>query len=914
MSINKKVKIGDIEAARDVIMGDQTNVTADLTRLEDRLEQIITLLRQPGTSIQINGDVSDAVVLIGGGNSLQISKAELEGLSALQSSANSNGRREQIYLTSLLLRDTYAPWERLYVPLTGNMLVRQAVEDLPVRYCEFIVPVDTQVGQGQLIMRPLKDITEAMQSHAAFIILGAPGAGKTTTLQKIAFDMGRAYLQKSSSRVPLFVRLSEQRERDPYDFLQAEWERNIGTPFEPALHGSQILILADGVNEIPRENRAARLKEWGNFNTDHRGGNLLIFSGRVLDYENELGLPRVLVEPLEKGQIIDFLERHKADGLVAMLHEHAGRLMEIAKIPLNLLVLATLYKIDPAQSFTNLGKLFKAFSDSLFNRERLNHPEKMPMEAMRSALGQMAFSMQEQGEGLTFALETAQKALPLTLVIKGETIAIDPARLFHFARGATILDPNTDTDVRFRHQVLQEYFAALELQRRFDIGEDLSRLWRARRTMEEMPATAVGDWDPLPEPPSTGWEVTTILACGLSRAPEKLIEAVRLANPVLAGRCLDEAGIARPEGMAKSVRADLLANLYDPKIHLRARLQAGYTLGRIGDPRFAPQEVNGVKLILPQMLEVPAGEYIIGSNKGEKDSYDDEYPQQTVKLPAFSIGKWPVTNAEYAYFMAGGGYENEAYWEGDLAKCWLKGEDVAGGQLTSAMNNWKIVHPLPDIKQALLQTGSFSPTEADSYARLFGLDEDAYKAKISKSFGQKSRTQPHYWNDTQYNNPSQPVVGITWFEARAYCAWLSSVMDKTFRLPSEVEWEAAARGFSDGGRVYPWGDDWDREKANSLEGRVLKPSPVGAYTAAGGVGHFGAEDQAGNVYDWTSSLYLPYPYDPAQSEKTESDGERVVRGGSWYLIRLNARCAYRYRSVPDNFYNNIGFRLVSPAF
>jgi formylglycine-generating enzyme required for sulfatase activity len=164
------------------------------------------------------------------------------------------------------------------------------------------------------------------------------------------------------------------------------------------------------------------------------------------------------------------------------------------------------------------------------------------------------------------------------------------------------------------------------------------------------------------------------------------------------------------------------------------------------------------------------------------------------------------------------------------------------------------------------------------------------------------------------------VVGITWFEARAYCAWLSEVTEKQYRLPSEVEWEAAARGLPDKtllrqmtARKYPWGNDWDNEKANSIEGRVLKPSPVGTYAAAGARGPLGAEDQAGNVWDWTSSLYLPYPYDQEKSEQEESDAERVVRGGSWNNNHRSVRCADRVWLVPDNFLYVIGFRLVSPG-
>jgi formylglycine-generating enzyme required for sulfatase activity len=188
------------------------------------------------------------------------------------------------------------------------------------------------------------------------------------------------------------------------------------------------------------------------------------------------------------------------------------------------------------------------------------------------------------------------------------------------------------------------------------------------------------------------------------------------------------------------------------------------------------------------------------------------------------------------------------------------------------------------------------------------------KDELGKQLSQKSRSQPAFWKDRERNNPSQPVVGITWFEARAYCAWLSEVTGKAYRLPSEAEWEAAARGQAEGNpHKYPWGDEWDKEKANTIEGRVMKPSPVGAYSAAGAVGLFGAEDQAGNVYDWTSSLFLPYPYDAEKSELEEADAERVARGGSWNNNHRNARCAYRFRDIPDVFGSYVGFRLVSPG-
>jgi formylglycine-generating enzyme required for sulfatase activity len=211
----------------------------------------------------------------------------------------------------------------------------------------------------------------------------------------------------------------------------------------------------------------------------------------------------------------------------------------------------------------------------------------------------------------------------------------------------------------------------------------------------------------------------------------------------------------------------------------------------------------------------------------------------------------------------------------------------------------------------LERPGIYSPDQLRTLEYVAGLAEDELKAWLSESLGRKSRERPQWWSDPAYNNPSQPVVGVTWFEAVAYCAWLSAVTGRVYRPPSEAEWEAAARGPR--GHVYAWGNAWDAARANTVEGRVLKPSPVGAYAAAGGGGPFGAEDQAGNVWEWTSSLYRPYPYRPDGREAAESEGERALRGGSWGLNRDNARCAYRSRFVPGDFTDNVGFRVVSPG-
>jgi formylglycine-generating enzyme required for sulfatase activity len=849
-----------------------------------------------------------------------------------------NQGQESSYLLSLTVDQEYQRWATRFVPLAGKMDVRQVIEGLPISFTEFIIPTG-EAGMGaQPTQRPLKDITEAMNNHGAFVILGEPGAGKTTTMQKIAFEMARGLLGRERRRTPLFVRLSQQGEREPYAFLQVEWERRTGKPFAQALREGRILILADGINEIPRDKRSDRLNAWMLFETQYRGANQLVFSGRDKDYDNQLNLPRVLVEPLDEERVREFLQKHKAEGLAELLNDPASKLDEMARNPLNLFVLVMVYLRGGSnlQVLANRGRLFQSFTQELIAHEQLWHPDPtLSVEAKAELFARLAYEMQKQGSGTTFAIDLAKGALPKqTQTAFGEQVNVDHDTLLRFGRGASIFDPATLPDIRFYHHLLQEYFAARELLRRFNAGEDLSAFWKAPRTQEEMPDGDVGEWDPLPEPPTTGWEVTTILACGLSNAPAKLIEAARLINPALAGRCLDEAGISGSSSPAplsgayrdpvrSQVQQDLLSDLYNPALHLRTRLQAGFILGRIGDPRFEAKEVNGVKVVLPQMVDVPAGTYLIGSQQGEEDSFDGEYPQHPVELKAFSIGKWSVTNAEFKCFMDAGGYENEKYWEGDLAKRWLKGEEVSGGQLKSYIDVWKVLQKMDNVRETLEQSKSFTPDNIDFYERIAKMSEEELKEYLGKGLSQKSRSHPQYWNDRERNNPSQPVVGITWFEARAYCAWLSEVTGKPYRLPSEVEWEAAARGGGSplllgegrGGEVrkYPWGDDWDKEKTNSIEGRVMKPSPVGAYAAAGAAGPFGAEDQAGNVWDWTSSLYLPYPYEAQKAEDVESDGERTLRCGSWFNNRWLVRCAYRYWNVPDNFDDSIGFRLVSPG-
>jgi formylglycine-generating enzyme required for sulfatase activity len=153
------------------------------------------------------------------------------------------------------------------------------------------------------------------------------------------------------------------------------------------------------------------------------------------------------------------------------------------------------------------------------------------------------------------------------------------------------------------------------------------------------------------------------------------------------------------------------------------------------------------------------------------------------------------------------------------------------------------------------------------------------------------------------------VVGISWYEAEAYARWLSETTGHRYRLPTEAEWEKAARGTD--GRTYPWVGEFDKNLCNSYESGLSRTSPVGIFPK--GKSPYGCCDMAGNVWEWCSDWFGEkyYATSPEKNPQGPSFGSfRVSRGGGWLFVAGYCSSSFRSRRDPVFRIADLGFRLV----
>jgi formylglycine-generating enzyme required for sulfatase activity len=169
---------------------------------------------------------------------------------------------------------------------------------------------------------------------------------------------------------------------------------------------------------------------------------------------------------------------------------------------------------------------------------------------------------------------------------------------------------------------------------------------------------------------------------------------------------------------------------------------------------------------------------------------------------------------------------------------------------------------------------------------------------------------PDHWEEGRIpsGKSNHPVIWVTWHDAVAFCDWLSRETGQPFRLPTEAEWEKAARGAD--GRIFPWGDAPPDESLCNFNRNVGDTTAIGRYSPQGD-SPYGCAGMAGNVWEWCQSLYRSYPYQAGDGrEDRQLEDYRVLRGGSWYSEPQHVRCAARNYHSPDTGGINYGFRVA----
>jgi formylglycine-generating enzyme len=181
-------------------------------------------------------------------------------------------------------------------------------------------------------------------------------------------------------------------------------------------------------------------------------------------------------------------------------------------------------------------------------------------------------------------------------------------------------------------------------------------------------------------------------------------------------------------------------------------------------------------------------------------------------------------------------------------------------------------------------------------------------AEYARFLSSTANPPPPFWSDPNFSHPQQPVVAVSWFDAAAYCAWLSSLTGSPYRLPTEAEWERAARGGAES-MLFPWGNTPPTSRPAYSTRWQTGPEPV----AQSPPNAFGLFDMCENVHEWCSDWYDPayYAISPARNPQGPAQGSRKSsRGGSWrHQIKIS-RCSARSSIAPEFKYADYGFRVV----
>jgi formylglycine-generating enzyme required for sulfatase activity len=781
--------------------------------------------------------------------------------------------------------------------------------------------------------------TEAVAQSTHMVLLGDPGSGKSTFLRHLAWALAQRGLDQLAQRtqlhgwaddarlLPVFLplrRLAGQiagagmAPAAVTDALVAELSREYGARaadalLDHALASDSAMLLLDGLDEVPLAATATSASREDTLRTVRAFADLypqtrIVTTCRTRAFDdarlNSLGWPVEHLAPFSFGQNRAFiaawfatlqargsLDQEQATRYTQTLIDAlrtSERLQRMAETPLLLTMMALVVVERGGKLPRDRSLLYEEVLSQLLGEWDVQKggqslaevlgASKLRADDLRPILDELSFAAHADarsadGCGRLSALDLqvrltqylAQVRVPGAWEAAGRCLS-------YFSERSGLLRPeDTGESYAFAHLTLQEHCAGRHLL----LQPGAVSAVMARRSDDRWrEPIALGLGVVQRYYPMLADRMTSIFTelldkdeGGRPKAPIRWYRDLLLAAELGQERDWDLLRAILPvERLQRDLRAGLVALLADrdQPLPVAERVRAGDLLGELGDPR-VPVTVKAWQAALAQRNErfgQPVGYWcFVRGGTYQIGGWEAGDPQATITLPAFWIARSPITVAQYEPFVAEG-------YGPDAERWWTK-------------QGWQ-------WKQS------------------------------------RQRTQPWRWGEPAYSGSNQAVIGLSWYEATAYCAWLTEQLQGLLpegyvvRLPTEAEWEAAAAYDGEGQRrPSPWGTQEPTPELAIYDASKLgRPAPVGCCPA--GAAACGALDMAGNVWEWTCSSYQGYPAQSRQVGEDVSSGENDVpiRGGSWWGGSSGVRCGARGRYRPDvDFLYGWGGRvLLAPSF
>ncbi len=817
-------------------------------------------------------------------------------------------------------------------------------------------------------------VVAQLERHPRLVLLGDPGSGKSTFVSYAALCLAGERLEKAQVNLarltePLPKEEGDDQEPEPqpwthgallpvrvvlrdfaarglppagqratarhlWDFIVAELEATALGAYAPylaqTLQREGGLLLLDGLDEVPEAaQRREQLKQAvEDFAATFRKVRVLVTS-RTYAYQQQAwrlnGFAEAVLASFSAGQIARFVERwyahiaglrglHPDDaaGRAELLRRaifNSDRLRALAERPLLLTLMASLHAwrggslpekreelyadtVDLLLDWWERPKVVREQERVIVQQPSLAEWLRVDRDAVRVLLERLAYAAHAGQPELVGTADVPEGDLLSGLLRLSRNPAVNPAQLVDYlSQRAGLLLPRGEGIYTFPHRTFQEYLAACYLTDH-EYPDTVAELARGAPNRWREVALLAGA-KAARGTASAVWSLVEAL-CYEEFAPGATLPEAAAYGALLAGQALVESAALdeispRNEKKVKRVQAHLARLLERGGLNAVERAQAGVLLAQLGDPRpgVGCLEVRRTSAsaahLIPDLLwcEIPAGPFLMGSSDDDEMAYDWEKPQHTFTLPApYYISRYPVTQVQYAAFVAADGYAERRYW-----------------------------------------------TEA----------------------GWERKERGGWRGPARYGAPfdlaNHPVVGVSWYEAVAFCRWLEEQLPVTssrlqvwqagevgvrnlapgtfdVHLPSEPEWEKAARGglefqnpqskIQNRVRRYPWGEEIDVERVNYAETGIGATSAVGAFV--GGVGPYEVLDLSGNVYEWCRTKWEGDYQQYRNDVDLQGGASRVVRGGAFDDSGGCVRCAFRDDGGPLYRLRFRGFRVVlSPS-